>query len=347
MRLKKLAAGLLTLAVVCSGIVITPGKAEAAAPTTVKWVETEMSDASEIEFGTVPNQSEEGYVFAGWYDYDGTDAEPVDSDEYGSSNGDYFYEKWIPASWLTVKAQNGSGTTESTESTNMRLTFAVDTLDYQAVGFDVLLDNDSNKALTEEESRTTRVYSSLLANNKEYTASQLYGDGAEYLAVLKLTDIAKDNYSKIVYVRPYIITPDGTKASGTPKYVHVEDGYKKLVSVPVTVKAAAGIAAGVGEISFDNTKLEYYEAEAGHIFDKEMDAAENGGKVKFVGNVENIANNVANADDIYVNLRFSIKEGTDVSTLYNNLTFNVTQGSVDFCNNNEEAVTVSIPDVRY
>lgn len=345
MRLKKLAAGLLTLAVVCSGIVITPGKAEAAAPTTVKWVDTKAMDASEVDRTEIPTCDETGYVFAGWYDYDGDSAVPVTSDDDSISNT--IHEKWIPASWLTVKAQNGSGTTESTASTNMRLTFAVDTLDYQAVGFDVLLDNDSNKALTEAESRTTRVYSSLVANNKTYTASQLYGDGAGYLAVLKLTDIAKDNYSKIVYVRPYIITPDGTKASGTPKYVHVEDGYKKLVSVPVSVKAAAGIAAGVGEISFDNTKLEYYEAEAGHIFSKEMEAAENGGKVKFVGNVEDIANNVANADDIYVNLRFSIKEGTDVSTLYNNLTFNVTADSVDFCNNNEEAVTVSIPDVRY
>lgn len=346
MRLKKLAAGLLALAVVCSGIVITPGKAEAAAPTEVLWGDEYYGTVNEV-FASKPECEKEGYVFAGWYDYDGEMGKPVTSatDDGELVNG--VCSKWIPASWLTVKTQNASGTTETTAATSMRLTFAVDTLDYQAVGFDVLLNNDSNKALTEEESRTTRVYSSLIANNVTYTATQLYGEGAEYLAVLKLTDIEKDNYSKIVFVRPYVITLDGTKSSGTPKYVHVEDGYKKLVSVPVTVKSAADIAAGVGEISFDNSKLDFYGFEAGRIFDKEMEAAANGGKVKFVGNIENIANNVANADDIYVNLRFSIKEGTDVSKLYNNLTFDVTPKSADFCNNNEEAVMVSIPDVRY
>lgn len=340
MKLKKITAGLLAFAVACSGIVITSGEAKAAAPNEIKWVETEVSDIDDIGFETVP-EGEAGYVFAGWYDGSGDDAIALTNDT--SELNDTVYTKWIPASWLTVKAQNKAGTSTTTASTDMRVAFAIDSLDYKEVGFTIQLNNDTSIEL--ENTSTKLVYSSMEAGQNTYQPSDLFGNGAKYLAVWRIKNINKDNYSKIIYVRPYIKTADGTKVEGMPKYVHVEDGYKKLVNIPVSIKAVAGIAAGVASISFDNAKLTYEGYEAGRIFNSEMDAAASGNSVKFVGNVSDINNNVANADDIYVNLRFSVKDNVEMNALHSKLEFNVS-GS-DFCDKDEQSQEVTFTDVRY
>lgn len=365
MRTRKIIAGLLATAMVITGISIAPKKAEAAAATDVLYEvvdgvapgeapvfdgieygissekEAEMlANEEEVTYSTADENAE--YLFGGWYFLGGNDENddvmlcPVSDDnlsyvvggvEYYDQYGLYF-AKWVPASILSVKAQNTAGVTGDSASTNTRILSAVDSLDYNEVGFEIKLNN--NKDLGEL--KTTKVYDKLIGSGNTYTANQIFGSGATHFVVWRLNGIEKDNFEKIIYVRPYWVTADGVTVKGLAKYVHVEDEYNKYISVPVNLNVLSKdeVAAGVFEISYpDGLTLVEDKVEIGRVFG-EMEFADKGSSVKFAANVVDINENVL-ANDIYVNLRFTVDSGSVAHASYN---FEI-QGTPDFCDNTE------------
>lgn len=389
MRTKKIVAGLLATAMVITGISIAPKqKVEAAVATGLVY---ESFDEGDVTLGTAPvfdgveagmgysdlaTYEEEGdlgeildtaeYLFGGWYYVsaeDGTacpiyDEEFVDADDYSG----YCFAKWVPASLLSVKAQNHKDVAEGTTA-NIRVLSAVDCLDYQTVGFSIEINNNGDE-LDKAAAGTTKVYETLKAGNNTVHPSEYFGglDSAMdqdlnneygYFAVWTLTGIPAKGHDDIIYVRPYWVTADGTRVDGLGKYVHVEDGYKGYVSVPVNLKDVLvstvdqdgkplGVAAGVVEISYpDGLTLVEDKVEVGRVF-SEMEFADKGSSVKFAANVADINKNMP-ANDVYVNLRFTVDGGSAAHTSYD---FEI-QGTPDFCDNGETKVEIDIWDVLY
>lgn len=384
MKTRKVIAGLLVAAIGLAGFCFAPNNVEAAVASDVIYevfAETDLGNApafdgiteglltkeeayalaneEEVSFKTVDAKAE--YLFGGWYylgesedgDYELCPAADenyqyiIGGMEFVDNYGLYF-AKWVPASILSVKAQNTAGTDANTSETNTRIISSVDSLDYLAVGFEVLLNNKTKLDGIE----TTKVYDQLIGSGAPYTAEQIFGNGASHFVVWRLTGIEKINYEKIIYVRPYWITADGVRVDGLAKYVHIEDEYNGYISVPINlnVLSTAKVAAGVVEISYPaGLELVEDEVETGRVFE-EREFADKGTTVKIAANVQDINNNKT-ANDIYMNLRFKV---TDISKLdangdnmvHTECDFEI-QGTPDFCNNAEEKVTIDIWDVLY
>ncbi len=399
MRTRKLVAGLLATAMVITGISIAPKNAEAAAAKVIvfeEYYEIDKLDnvkkmigvsaplfdgidsAFDVDYEEVGKvDATEDYLFGGWYlnveNDDGTyswapvsEAEEIkdftdsDGDGWDDNTDTPLCAKWVPASILSVKAQNTAGVTADSTLTNTRVISAVDSLDYESVGFEILLNNKTSLG----ELTTTKVYEALKVSDTEsYRAADIFGASATHFVVWRLEGILKTNFEKIIYVRPYWVTPDGVKVDGLAKYVHVEDGYNKYISVPVNLKDYLAytlgedgekvarnveVAAGVFEISYeDGLALVEDKVEVGRVFE-EMEFADKGSSVKFAANVADIGENVS-ANDIYVNLRFILdSNGDGVAEKPTNKSYDFEiKGDPDFCDNGENKVTVDIWDVLY
>lgn len=293
----------------------------------------------------------EDYVFGGWYRKVDDTYKALTEQEAGVA--DAAYAKFVPAYVLSVKAQNKYGTNAGTETTSVRIITSVDSKNYQAIGFEVYLanriplykDTESKTPL-----ETTTVYEGILVNGEEKAATEIFGAASEYVGVWKLTDIIQANYSKIIYVRPYWITPDGTTVKGLAKYVHIEDDYEGYISVPVNINRTKNIAAGAINMSYD-TGLELAKDdngdvlfEAGRIFPEMAFNPDGTNKlIKMVGN-ETDAGIYANQEEtIYANIRF--KRPTTGGS------FNFDMSLVKFCDWDEVALTngtdVKVWDILY
>ena len=276
MKMKKIVAGLLATAMVITGISIAPKQeAEAAVVTDIIYeVFDDPTPGTAPEFDGItegysdPIQAylnevdpvevapEAEYLFGGWYqicesiETGDVYTLPVEDENYGDVEEGVgcFVAKWVPASILSVKAQNTAGVTADSASTNTRVLSAVDSLDYDEVGFEIKLNNNNDLG----ELKTTKVYDKLIGSGSTYTADQIFGSGATHFVVWRLTGIQKVNFEKIIYVRPYWVTADGVTVKGLAKYVHVEDEYNKYISVPVNLNVLSEdeVAAGVFEISY-------------------------------------------------------------------------------------------------
>lgn len=344
--IRKTAAGVLAAAMVVSGTAIVPQTAEAAENTTEVKYEDRTAEFKAMwkEDGTGAAPIMEGSIFGGWFveeagekialTQEAAAAKLAENPETG------VFAKFVPAYVLGVKAQNLSGTTEETASTSTRIISSVDSKDYKAVGATILLNNKKPVSVAE----TSKVYSGLNVGNQEYTASQIFGQEAEAFCVWRLTNISSANYSRIIYVRPYWVTLDGTKVEGLAKYVHVEDGYKGYVSVPINLMTKEAVAAGILELAYDGGRFEFYDMEAGHVFE-EMEKNAGTDSVKIVGNAGTVNQN-AIADGLYASVRFKLKEGQSYASGAGAfMVFEVK--SEDFSNWNEEDVKIDVWNVQY
>lgn len=348
---KKLIAGVAVIAMVASCVVAMPETADAA--DSDKVIYENISNISTYRSGSYTAPTKPGYFFGGWYDAENGTALTEDEANKASSA----YAKFVPSYVLSAKVQNKANTTSGDGATSIRMVSAVDSWDYQKVGFKVLLNNDETKQVLNEDGsalETTKGYTGLLVSGKTdpVTADQLFGAAAEYLMVWRLDDIADSNDAKIINITPYWITADGTKVEGLTKYAHVEDGYKGLVNVPINLcDDAVQMAAGLLEMTYDSDNLELYGVEYGLFDSDKMAYSDKGGSIKFVGNVEVADGDIA-ANGIYVNVRFSVKEtvaegvtkwqGTGVGDF---LTFDVT--GEQFCDWDEELVDVDAWNIQY
>lgn len=277
--------------------------------------------------------------------------EDIDNNSDGKvDDGVAAYAKFVPAQVLSVKAQNKANTTAQTETTYMRVISSLDSANYDRVGFDIWLANQiqlykDNETKTPLE--TTRIYEGLLVGEEKrrVTANEIFGGISKYVSVWQLTDIENGNFSKIIYVRPYWYTMDGTKVEGLAKYVHIEDDYKNYISVPVNLLSADNVAAGAVNLVYDNAALQLATDSEGEVLFEagrivpgmsHLHDADNC-TIKMVGNGTK-ANTYNSKESLFANVRF-IKP--DVDTNFN-------MELVQFCNWAEELVTVKgVWDIKY
>lgn len=383
MSMRKVAASLLAAAMILPSAIMpaTVKAAEAEASRTydsgVIFQAMELVDLNETpKFNGVAMTNEDAYdvsmeqittdisedapfVFGGWYVSRGeVKTGDAKSEYYTDDNmlclydasmtldpeNDTVLAKWVPARVLSVKAQNASNTTSSTESTSTRIVSSVDCKDYKSVGFDIMIDNDDNRKIEAKDMK--KVYSSLRAGEISKKPSEMFGGASKYFTVARVDNIPNADFGTKFFVKPYWVTAQGLKVYGLPRYSHVEDGIEGYINVPVILSATdeQAIAAGVVSVKYDTTKFTYAseKMEVGRVFE-EMEANDVGGTVKIVGNVADITKNAMNTD-LLVNLRF--KKISDASAT-GSTWFNIDTASIDFCNNEEVAQDIVVSDIPY
>lgn len=344
---KRIVASFFVVILAVAGMIVTPNTAKAADADTrdLAWVEYENDKFADLyENKTAPTydgeNAEDGYVFGGWYAT--KEGEALTEDEAKAATGKV-WAKFVPSYVLSVKTQNRTQKykegDETFYRTDIRVVSAVDCTDYATVGFRYDVGNKQPEEIASVS--CTKVFSSLKSSGKDVTPSQLMGAKAAYFISHRFTRIKEASFDGTIYIRPFWVTLDGTTVEGLGKYVHVEDGYDGYITVPVNLYEAEAIAAGVAEITYDNTKLKLKDVETGRVFE-EMAHADKGASVKVVGNVKTITSNATNSNDIFVSLRF---EKLTEENLNGTLKFTVT--GEDFCDNLEATKELDVWNIRH
>lgn len=337
--------GILVAVAVIAGVMFIPNDAKAETVNGDNGI-VYVKDSEKYDFKTYWNQKEapvmEGYVFAGWYS-EAAEGYALDTDAAASAT--QAWAKFVPDYVLSVRAQIEAETKENDGKTDIRVLSAVDSEDYLNVGFDIWLANKKQLTMTSGDKQgeapliTTRAFSNILVNGEKVSATTTFGAAAKYFVVWKLTDIVDVNDNKIIYVRPYWTTNDGTKVEGLAKYVHVEDGYMGYVNVPINLMTGEAIAAGIVKMQYQEG-LTFVGFEEGKLL-KEM-AVNYGtkGVIQMVGNAETVNQEIF-ADGIYANLRFKKTGTADTNSLI------ITPADVaDFTNWEEAGIEIS-PVIQY
>ena len=339
---KRLTAGILTTGMIVGGIVVAPKQADAATVED-KVIYEEGYDITkywDAEKSKAPVKA--GYVFGGWYSAKEENAYLTYED---AKNAETAYAKFVPAQVLSVKAQNMEGTGETvTDKTHVRIISSLDSKNYTKVGFDIYLANSVKLVKDDDYTKnepleTDKIYDGILVgkNKQEKRASEIFGGASKYVSVWQLENIDSAHWGKIIYVRPYWITKDGTKVEGLAKYVHIEDEYEGYISVPVNLLDEEKVAAGIVEMAYDKA-LEYVEVEEGRVL-PDMTCFHNADTktVKMVGNAPNTGKYIS-GETLFANVRFK-KPAEDTN-------FEMTP--VQFCNWKEETVEIDkVWDVKY
>ena len=363
---KKLAAGTLAVGIIVAGMVIAPKQVAAEDAVTIKsTVDYVLYEDAKDYWNKTPKAApvQDGYVFGGWFKEVTAITERTETYVKGNETKYYdpltevtgaAYAKFVPAQVLSVKAQNGvkegmqpiTKAEDISESNPMwvRVMTAQDSKNYQTIGFDIRLANvmapmdsaDDNYIL-----ESNKVFSQVYVKNTLTDASEIFGDLAEYVSVWQLDEINySGNADKIIYVRPYWYTMDGTKVLGLAKYVHIEDEYKDYISVPVNILSPQDIAAGSVNMSYDYTGLEFVGFEEGRVL-PEMTYNHQASTFYMVGNAK-MDGEYNTGETIYANIRFK-KPAVASETV---LKFNMTP--VEFGNwKNEIVENVATWDITY
>lgn len=370
--IKKLTAGALVFGMTATGILVCPKQAEAAvAEDEVIYEEGyDITAYWNADSKTAPVKA--GYVFGGWFKTSTENAvgaeayvnggatsyyAPLKSTELNTDEDadcDYTgtaYAKFVPAQVLSVKAQNSAGIDENTikniseSPMYVRVMSSLDSTNYQKVGFEIELANSVPVLNNNNSLETTQVYTGAMVNNVSKTANEIFGGESEYLSVWKLSKIdTPSNASKIIYVRPYWYTMDGTKVEGLAKYVHIEDEYMDYISVPVNLLDSKQVAAGAVNMTYDNT-LELVTDnegnalfEAGRVLPEMSFSLDTANKtIKMIGNAAT-AGEYNTEETIYANIRFKKPEA--------DTTFSMAM--LQFCDWDATPVTITNTwDVKY
>lgn len=363
MSKKRIVATFLSVIMVMCGIAVVPREAEAAIPEEVYYEsEIDIKDYWSKDKKKVPVCEKEGYFFGGWFqeNADGTHTvlKEADLEEAELSELKNVCAKFVPSYLFSVKAQIEKAAEESngedTDSTYLRLITALDSNEYQKVNFDVYYNNREDLHAVSPD--ITKLHDSILNDDGNLQPETTFGDAAHVFAVVRLTQIKKYNYNKIIYARPYVTTMDGTQVWGNAKYVRVEDGFdnNEYISVAVNLQEGDDMAAGSLALSYDQTTLKVVDVTTGRLLD-EVDSKVNTetGIIKFVGNGtiddDSTYSNVK-PDGLYVNVRFQKKSATEleqagITEIPTHWSFEATEET--FCNWDEKLVDVKAWDVRY
>ena len=265
-----------------------------------------VKDSTNYDFATYWKDNKkapvkEGYVFAGWYSAANEEGALT---EETAANATEAYAKFVPDYVLSVRAQNEDGTDKNDgDETSTRVLSSVDSFKYQNVGFDIYLANKKQLTMSDGSAplKTDKVFANVKKGNGTISATETFGAASKYFVVWRLDEIGDVNDSKIIYVRPYWVTPDGTTVYGLAKYVHVEDGYMNYINVPINLMTGEDIAAGIVKMTYKG--LEYVGFEEGRLLTEMAVNAGTAGEINMAGNAENVDDKVS-ADGIYANLRF-------------------------------------------
>ena len=338
--LKKLMAGCMAFTIIAAGVVIVPETVTAAAKEVCYATEAEY-DISKYwteDDATKKVPMKEGYIFGGWYKEDKT---PWKESELTNSNIKEIaaIAKFVPSEVLSIKTQAALGD----DASSLRLLSSVDCLEYQEVGFEYKL---GGKALAKTEN-ITQVYNGIKRNktaseNDLIYAPDTFGTNAsQYFIAVDVKDIASQNYTKIVYARPYWVTMDGTTVMGLARNNRIEDKQNdnQYISVGINMLtdgiSPADIAAGKIQVKYNTTDYDVHtvdttkDAAGGKYLLSEMDCRinETEGTITFVGNAGTAYEELM-ADGLFANVRFKKVTSTEGTTL----DFAVNSEETYFCN---------------
>lgn len=277
------------------------------------------------------------YIFAGWYSEASDDADIKDDETVSGEQ----YAKFISDKVLSVMCQNkdnGNG------RSSVRFVTTVDNLKYQKVGFKIWFGGANTSDERKIDAPTTNVYKKIVAKEGgvpfTYEPTKFDSTSA-YFATATVTGIPSSAYSEGIYVKPYIVTLDGSTVYGVPRYVRVDDATNNIINVPVRLSTEESVAAGKIEVTYDKSKYEYQGGETGDLgemFGEMYVNDNNAGKVTCVGNANPIGNK--DADGLFVNLRFkALTEDPE------NYTFGI--AGEEFANYDQNSVTISVSDYSY
>lgn len=275
-----------------------------------KFVTEQLDIETYATLETAPKPSKEQYkdwLFAGWYEDEECTQYIVDKAGLTGQK----YAKFVPAEVLSVKCQNLQGTSESSETTSLRVVTTVDNLYYQEVGFDIQIGN------TKKTISTKTVYKKITANTGGVTFSYdptVFSNASSYFSTVTLTNVPNRGFSKGIFLKAYWITLDGTKVYGVGRYARIEDSWLKVVNIPIRLYTNKEVAAGRVKVQYDANEYQYIGTDTGDIGDvfQEMYVKDNGtGIISCVGNTNPIED--VSADGLMVNLRFK-KIGTNENT---------------------------------
>lgn len=330
--LKKSFVGILTMAIVLSGVCVMSVDAnKVQAATTCHVEQKEVADYVQDGNRTAPKPTETGYekyLFAGWYS--DQECETVYTEATGKA-----YAKFVPAQVLSAACQITSTVKDaSAGKSDLRIVSTVDGANYSKVGFKVSMGDDwSYKYGTETVFK--KIVSTTDGLEYKNVDPSVFNVDSQYFFTLKITNIGSGRFGDAFYITPYWITKDGTEVDGITRCARVEDGYSSIVNVPVRLYTDENVAAGYLEVSIPSG-CEYVGYDAG-IFE-EMEVAASGSTVKLVGNVADISANKT-ADGLYANLRFKASAApADGGFAVSN---------PDFCDNGEVAKTLNVIEAAY
>lgn len=143
----------------------------------------------------------DGKIFVGWYT-DNTYS-TVSSATSGKA-----YAKFIDADALTVKAQ----TDNDAAPTAIRFVSTLDHLDYDDAGF-IFSGTYGTNNIAETEKHVTRVYTKIKASGEEMLPS-IFSEDSQYFTAYTIRNM-DSTASSTWTVKPFLVTPDGTKVIGT------------------------------------------------------------------------------------------------------------------------------------
>ena len=339
---KRIAASFVTLAVITTGIILLPKNAKA---DEIKVGEVVYDNSYKMaEYWNTSGEKtapvKNGYVFGGWYKKIGDQ-----TFEAVTVSSETAYAKFVPDYVLSVRAQNEEGTSQKDGIKNsVRIISSVDSVDYQNVGFDIWLANKTQLKKDGGALITEKVYDAILVENEKVYATNVFGATSKYFSVWRLDNIQDSNDSKIIYVRPYWTTKDGTKVEGLAKYVHVEDEYLGYISVPINLATGEEIAGGIVNLSYTSSSnsnaWQFIDFEAGRLLTEMSENHSTTGTVNIAGNASTV-NELVNADGIYANIRLKNTNNLEAS----DLTFEATY--TNFSNWKQELVKTIWPIIQY
>lgn len=341
--MRKIATGMVAVTLVIGGAGSIPKKVNAANSVSdeVKYVEVAYETFKTfIDNKEAPvyegNDSMYGYLFGGWYA--GANEEiPLQSSDAVDKNA-AVYAKYVPAYVMGVKCQNDSQTAKNTK-TSMRVVSSIDSVMYSEVGMVVkrvtLTNGNCTKVTTVSDSAAKAyrgnfsIYDSDGNRVANYTPKQIFGAESEFFTAVSLINIS--NYDMLICVQPYWITLDGTRVEGLSRYARVNDGVEGYVSIPINLKSATDVAAGLITVDYSSLAKDgyrLYAVEGGIVFGEMANKVdESNCMVKCVGNVNDIRAN-AKSDDIFVSLRFAVPSGgsrTYAEDMFYNLTVDMAE----------------------
>lgn len=319
---KKIMAGLLTVAILLSSIILTPNNAEAAESETLENGVMYELDETKYKFTDYwkPTESERkapvkpGFVFGGWYQKVDNTYAPLKEAELtaeGAEEVTTAYAKFVPDYVLSIKAQNEEGTKKDDGNSSVRVISSVDSRQYQNVGFQILLNNKKDIGTCE----STDVYKAIKSLGDNVTAATTFGSASSHFSVWRLDSINDANDSKIIYARPYWTTLDGTKVEGLAKYVHIEDEYNDYISVPINVMTGEAVAAGALDMTYASDVLTVVSVEAGRVLKEMNDNRTTAGTINMIGNATVTTDGTleeTTADGIYANVRFKVNTNKNI-----------------------------------
>ena len=201
---------------------------------------------------TAPDKT--GYVFAGWYEKEGSSYSAMSEAEAdGATNA---YAKFVDEKVLSVRFQLTAGTTVQSADTDLRVLTSVDDLEYSEVGFIIQADD---KAVT---MTSQTVYESITGYVGEdeisYTASEAFDNAVSaYFAAYNVVDIENINFFTDWTVIPTWTTKDGTVVEGVEKEFSITNDRGYMGVVPETfepvVRFAVASDAHVTDLAIDES----------------------------------------------------------------------------------------------